>query len=291
MKTMTLKGCGTALVTPFTQNGEVDYVAYAEMVKRQVREGVDFLVPLGTTAETPCLEDEEKIELLKITKQYSAGLPIIVGAGTNSLRHTIQNIKLLEPYGPDGFLVVVPYYNKPVQDGMYQYFKAVAESTDKAIVLYNVPGRTGSNMLPRTTLRLAEIPNIVAIKEASGKTDQIFDIVKHAPEGFTVLSGNDDQTFELMRDGVAGLISVASNIAPKKVSDLVHTMQSGDYAMGAKQSADLMPLFKNCFVESNPIPVKGGLSLMGLCRNVLRLPLTPATRETLEIMDKTIKNL
>ncbi len=291
MKTMTLKGCGTALVTPFTESGEVDYLAYAEMVKRQVKGGVDFLVPLGTTAETPCLEDEEKIELLKITKQYAQGKPIIVGAGSNSLRHTIKNIQLLEPYGPDGYLVVVPYYNKPVQEGMYQYFKAVAESTEKSIVLYNVPGRTGSNMLPRTTLRLAEIPNIVAIKEASGKTDQIFDIVKHAPEGFTVLSGNDDQTFELMRDGVAGLISVASNIDPEKVSELVHTMAAGDYEMGAKQSAFLMPLFKNCFVESNPIPVKGGLSLMGLCRNDCRLPLTPATKETLQIMDKTIRDL
>lgn len=288
---MTLKGCGTALVTPFTESGEVDYVAYAEMVRRQVKGGVDFLVPLGTTAETPCLEDEEKIELLKITKELAGGLPIIVGAGTNSLRHTIQNIKLLEPYGPDGYLVVVPYYNKPVQEGMYQYFKAVAESTEKSIVLYNVPGRTGANMLPRTVLRLAEIPNVVAVKEASGKTDQIFDIVKHAPEGFTVLSGNDDQTFELMKDGVAGLISVASNIAPEKVSGLVHTLQAGDIELAAKQSAALMPLFKNCFVESNPIPVKGGLSLMGLCRNDCRLPLTPATKETMEIMGKTIRDL
>ncbi len=188
---MKLSGCGTALVTPFHQDGEVDYPSYAELVKRQVKAGVDFLVPLGTTAETPCLEDWEKTEILSITKKYAGTLPVVVGCGTNSLAGTIKNIRILEPYGPDAFLVVVPYYNKPTQEGMYQYFKAVAESTGKAIVLYNVPGRTGANMLARTTLRLAEIPNIVAVKEASGKTDQIFDIVKHAPEGFAVISGND----------------------------------------------------------------------------------------------------
>ena len=291
MGQLVLKGCGTALVTPFDKDGNVDYAAYAAMVKRQVEAGVDFLVPLGTTAETPCLEDEEKMELFRITKKFANGIPLIVGVGTNSLTKTIKNIKMMEPLGPDGYLVVVPFYNKPVQEGMYQYFKAVAGSTEKAIVLYNVPGRTGANMLARTTLRLAEIPNIVAIKEASGKVDQIFDIVRNAPEGFTVLSGNDDQTYELMRDGVAGLISVASNIAPAKVAQLVHTMQAGDFESGTKQSMALMPLFKNCFVESNPIPVKGGLSLMGLCRNDCRLPLTPATKETLDILEQTIRDL
>ena len=165
MSNAKFRGCGTALITPF-RNGEVDYDAYAALVDRQVAGGVDFLVPLGTTGETPCLTDEEKVKVLKLTRKHALGLPLIVGAGTNSLEHTIANIKLLEPHGVDAFLVVVPYYNKPPQEGMYQYYKAVAESTSKPIILYNVPGRTGANMTAETTLRLAQIENIIGIKEA-----------------------------------------------------------------------------------------------------------------------------
>lgn len=188
-----LSGCGTALITPFS-NGEVDYQAYERLVDRQVAAGIDVLVPLGTTGETPCLEDDEKIRILQIAREHSAGKPIMVGGGTNSLKHTLRSMQLLAPYGVDAFLIVVPYYNKPTQEGQYQYFKAVAESTDKPIVLYNVPGRTGSNMNAETTLRLAEIPNITAIKEASGNRAQIEEILRNAPSDFQVLSGNDDDT-------------------------------------------------------------------------------------------------
>lgn len=290
MKTLNLKGCATALVTPF-KDGLVDYDAYTQMVRRQVDAGVDFLVPLGTSAETPCLEDDEKIELLKITRKLAPSIPVVAGCGTNSLTKTISNIRLLEPYGADAYLIVVPYYNKPVQEGMYQYFKAVAESTDKSIVLYNVPGRTSANMTAETCLRLAQIPNIVAVKEASGNVSQICEIASNAPEGFSVLSGNDDQTFDLMSNGVKGLISVASNIAPQKVVNLVHTLLKKDFYTAKKLSEELMPLFKACFVESNPIAVKGGLSVLGLCENELRLPLTPATTQTVELLGQVISEL
>ena len=182
MDSKVFRGCGTALITPF-RDGEVDYEAFATLVDRQVEGGVDFLVPLGTTGETPCLTDEEKIKVLHVTKEHAAGLPIVAGVGTNSLVHTIENIRLLESHGVDAFLVVVPYYNKPPQEGMYQYYKAVAEATQKPIILYNVPGRTGANMTAETTLRLAQIENIIAIKEASSNRGQILDIIHGRPEG------------------------------------------------------------------------------------------------------------
>ena len=212
MNNINLTGCGTALITPF-KNGEIDYDAFAALVDRQVEAGIDFLVPLGTTGETPCLEDEERIKVLQIAKAHSQGRPVVAGGGTNSLQHTIRSMKMLEPHGVDAFLIVVPYYNKPTQEGQYQYFKAVAESTDKPIVLYNVPGRTGANMTAETCLRLAQIPNIVAVKEASGNREQIEKILAGAPEGFQVLSGNDDDTLWMMQQGGAGIISVASNVA------------------------------------------------------------------------------
>ncbi|MBR4755656.1 MAG: 4-hydroxy-tetrahydrodipicolinate synthase [Bacteroidales bacterium] len=216
---MELRGCGTALATPF-RDGKVDYEAYKRLVLRQVAQGIDFLVPLGSTAETPCLEDDEKCELLRLTRELCPGKPIVAGAGTNSLAATIRNIKMMEPYGPDAFLIVVPYYNKPTQQGLYEYFKAVAESTSIPIVAYNVPGRTGTNMKAETTLRIAEIPGVVAVKEASGNLDQIETIIKGRPEGFKVLSGNDDQTLDIVRMGGDGVISVASNLAPGEVTEM-----------------------------------------------------------------------
>ncbi len=282
-----LKGCGTALVTPFI-NSEVDYDAYRRMVGRQINSGVDFLVPLGSTAETPCLEDEEKKKLVSITKELCEGRPIVVGCGTNSLPKTIANIKMFEPYNPDAFLVVVPYYNKPTQEGMYEYFKAVAESTDKGIVVYNVPGRTGSNMVAETTLKIAELPNVIAVKEASGNIDQVLEIRKYAPENFSVLSGEDNQTFPLMAGGAQGVISVASNIAPAMMSHLTHLLLAGEMGEALVLDNRLKPLYKDCFVESNPIPVKGALSLLGLCTPEMRLPLTTATENTMELMKRVI---
>lgn len=290
MKSIDIRGCATALITPF-KNGEVDYEAYTALVKRQIESGMDFLVPLGTTAETPCLEDDEKIEILKITKSLAGDRPVIVGCGTNSLAKTVKTIKLLEPYGPDGYLVVVPYYNKPTQEGLYQYFKAVAESTQKAIVLYNVPSRTGLNMGADITLRLAQIPNVVAIKEASGNLEQITEIINNAPEGFNVLSGNDDQAFEIIHRGGKGLISVASNVAPCKLATMVQTALNGDFEQAKAMNQELMPLYHACFVESNPIPVKAGLHAMGLCQNELRLPLTPSSEETYNLMAGIVPNM
>ncbi len=284
-----LKGCGTALVTPF-KNGKVDYEAYARLVDYQVSGGVDFLVPLGTTGETPCLTDEEKVNILKIAREHSGGRTIVAGVGTNSFEHTLENVRLLE-HGADVFLVVVPYYNKPPQEGMYQYFKAVAEATEKPVLLYNVPGRTGANLEAATTLRLAQIPNIIGIKEASSNRGQILEIIAGRPEGFLVLSGNDDETFPLMKEGADGIISVASNIAPAPVSELAHAMLEGKVEKAAGLHEKLSPLFRNCFVESNPIPAKAALAAMGMMENELRLPLVPCKPETYGLMVKTIKEL
>lgn len=285
-----LKGCGTALVTPF-RNGEVDYEAFTALLKRQTEAGIHFLVPLGTTGETPCLNDEEKIRILELSKEHCGGRPVIVGGGTNSLDKTVSSIRLLEPYGVDAFLIVVPYYNKPTQQGLYEYFKAVAESTGKPIVMYNVPGRTGSNMTAETALRLAEIENIIAIKEASGNYSQISEIIRNAPEGFSVLSGNDDETLSLMATGAAGVISVASNIAPELMVQLTEALMRDDIVTARRLHHRLSPLFRNCFVESNPIPAKAGLAAMGLISNELRLPLVPATEKTYDLMKATVLDL
>lgn len=287
------KGCGTALLTPFKNNGaDVDYDAVARLVDRQVEAGVHFLVPLGTTGETPCLTEVERIKILQVTREHSQGRPILVGGGTNSLAQTIASIKTLDPFGPDAFLIVVPYYNKPTQKGLFEYFKAVAESTDKDIVLYNVPGRTGANIEAETTIRLAEeVPNIVAVKEASGRYAQISQVIRNRPEGFSVLSGNDDETLSLMATGADGVISVASNVDPARMVALVEALERDDMKTARELHYKLMPLFKNCFVESNPIPAKAALAQLGLMENSLRLPLFPATEATEAIMKETLAEL
>ena len=284
------KGLATALVTPFV-DGEVDWKAFRNLVRRQVEAGVDFLVPLGSTAETPCLTDAEKVKILEIAREESNGLPIVAGAGSNSLTATVQNMRLLDGRGADAYLIVVPFYNKPTQEGLYQYFKAVAEETDRQVILYNVPGRTGTNMKTETTLHLAEIPNITAVKEASGDLAQIIDIKRQAPEGFTVLSGNDDQTLPLMACGADGVISVASNVAPEQMKALTRAVAASDLKEAIRLNNSLMPLYHACFVESNPIPVKAALSLMGLCRDEMRLPLLPATRGTRTLLADVLRKL
>ena len=284
------KGLATALVTPFV-DGEVDWKAFRNLVRRQVEAGVDFLVPLGSTAETPCLTDAEKVKILEIAREESNGLPIVAGAGSNSLTATVQNMRLLDGHGADAYLIVVPFYNKPTQEGLYQYFKAVAEETDRQVILYNVPGRTGTNMKTETTLRLAEIPNITAVKEASGDIAQIIDIKRQAPEGFTVLSGNDDQTLPLMACGADGVISVASNVAPEQMKALTRAVAASDLKEAIRLNNSLMPLYHACFVESNPIPVKAALSLMGLCSDEMRLPLLPATGGTRTLLADVLRKL
>ncbi len=290
MKNLKLSGCGTALVTPF-RNGNVDYDTYVRLLDRQVKAGIHFLVPLGTTGETPCLDVSERLRILELTVEHCAGRPVVVGGGTNSLSQTLGSIRELERFGPDAYLIVVPYYNKPTQQGMYEYFKAVAESTDKGIVLYNVPGRTGANLKAETTLRLAEIPNVIAVKEASGNYAQISEIIRNAPENFSVLSGNDEETLPLMATGAAGVISVASNIDPEDMVALAEAMLRDDIAAARTLHHKLTPLFRNCFVESNPIPVKAAMAVMGLMENSLRLPLCRASESTCELLRQTVKEL
>ena len=292
MKDLVLQGCGTALVTPFTADGAVDYEAYAALVDRQVGGGVHFLVPLATTGETPTLSPEEKVAIFQTVKTHAKGRPLLVGVGVNSLPDTLANIRLLEPLGPDALLVVVPYYNKPTQQGQYEYFKAVAAATSLPVIIYNVPGRTGANMLPDTVLRLAQdVPNIRGIKEASGKYDQVSEILRRAPEGFTVLSGDDDMTLAFMATGAHGVVSVASNVAPKEVTEMVEAVQRGDYDSARTLHHRLFPLFKACFVETSPIPAKAALSLLGQMHATVRLPLAEASDQTKELMQKVLRDL
>ena len=291
MKRLMFKGCGTALVTPFS-GGYVNLDRFASLVDRQVEAGVDFLVPLGTTGETPCLSEEERLQLLVTAKEHSAGRPVMVGVGTNSLDATLRNIRQIENYGADAFLVVVPYYNKPTQQGQYEYFRAIAEASSKSIVIYNVPGRTGVNMTAETCLRLAEeVENIVAVKEASGNYAQISEIIRNRPEGFSVLSGNDNETLSLMATGADGVISVASNLVPAEMTALVRAMQEGRLDEARRLNFRLMPLFKGCFIESNPIPVKAGMASLGLLEDSLRLPLTSASAATRAAMEEILKDL
>lgn len=292
MKPLVLQGCGTALVTPFTPDGAVDYEAYGRMVDRQVANGVHFLVPLATTGETPTLSAGEKTAIYQLVKEHAKGLPLMPGVGVNSLPDTLANIRLLEPLGADALLVVVPYYNKPTQQGQYEYFKAVAAETSLPVIIYNVPGRTGANMLPDTVIRLAnDVPNIRGIKEASGNYDQVSEIIRRAPEGFTVLSGDDDMTLAFMATGAHGVISVASNIAPKEVTQMVEAMQRGDLAGARALHHRLFPLFKACFVESNPIPAKAALEQLGVIGGTVRLPLASASDATKALMQKVLADL
>ncbi len=289
MKPLILKGCGTALFTPF-RDGKVDEAAMAATVRRQVEAGIHFLVPLGTTGETPCLSVAERQRVLEITRENAPGKTLLVGGGTNSLTATLESMAQLPD--ADAYLIVVPYYNKPNQTGLYEYYKAVAGSTDKPIVIYNVPGRTGDNITAETTLRLAEeIPNIVAIKEASGNYKQISEIIRCKPEGFSVLSGNDDETLSLMATGADGVVSVASNVAPKEMVALVEALQQDDMVQARELHYRLMPLFKNLFIEPNPIPGKAAMARLGLMENELRLPLVQASPKTEELIAKTLDEL
>lgn len=277
------------MFTPF-RHGAVDVEALIATTRRQVQAGIDFLVPLGTTGETPTLSNEEKLLVFNTVKEYAAGRPVVVGVGTNSIHGTLANMNLLQE--ADAFLVVVPFYNKPPQRGIYAYFKTLAEATDKPVILYNVPGRTGTNCEAETTLALAhDVPNIVAVKEASGKRDQIEKIIEGAPAGFSVLSGNDDDTLALMRKGAHGVVSVASNVAPVEMADFVHAAQKGEWEKAGELNERMGDLFKNLFVEANPIPGKAAMAQLGLMENSLRLPLMPALDTTEAIIRETLKQL
>lgn len=289
---MKLKGCGTALITPFKGDFSVDYEAFRKLVKRQIDQKVHFLVPLGTTGETPCLTKEEKLKIIELVLEVNNGkVPVICGAGSNNTAEVVKSVKEFSRFEIDGFLIVTPYYNKPTQEGLIKHFTAIAEASEKPIVMYNVPGRTSINMAAETCLRLAEHPNIIATKEASSNYAQISEIIRNAPEGFSILSGNDDETLSLCVTGASGVISVASNIAPSFMSEYLNFILARDFVKARELHHKLFPLFKNCFIESNPIPVKAGLAYLRYIENILRPPLYSSSRNTYDIMAETIKQL
>ncbi len=290
---MIFHGCGTALVTPFTSSGEVDYQCYKRLVARQLQAGVDFLVPLGSTAETPCLDVDERRRLLDLTLVETGGqIPVLVGVGSNRPEEVLLRIKEYEQLaGVSGFLVVTPYYNKPTQQGLQAYFRLVASATELPIVLYNVPGRTGINLQAMTALKIAELANVVAIKEASGNYSQCSEIIGNAPEDFALLSGDDELTLALMATGARGVISVVSNLVPEWMVEFVHAMENGDWVTARAWHHRLQPLFNGCFVESNPIPVKFAMSRLDLLENYLRLPLVEASKHTEQVMEEVMQHL
>jgi len=276
MRTDTLRGCGTAMVTPFARDGSVDERALRGLVDWQIDEGIHFLVPCGSTGEAATLSMAEHRRVVEIVVDQARGrVPICAGAGSNDTRRAIAQSQDMKAAGATHLLHVTPMYNKPPQRGLVAHFRAIAESVDLPIVLYNVPGRTGGNMEARTTLELAKIPNIVAVKEASGNLAQIGDILHRRPPGFAVLSGDDALTLSVMSGGGEGVISVVSNATPRMMSELTNRMAAGD-VYGARTLHDrLWSWMQAAFIESNPIPVKRALALMGRIENVLRLPLVP----------------
>ena len=269
-----LKGCGTALITPFLSNGRVDEKTLASHVNWQIQEGIHFLVPCGTTGESPTLKHDEHLAVVDITTRTAAGrVPVLAGAGGNDTAKIIDLIGEVKKLGVDGILSVSPYYNKPTQEGIYQHYRALAESTDLPIIVYNVPGRTGSNILPETLLRLAEIPNIAGVKEASGDISQIGEICTRAPARFRIFSGDDSLTLPVIALGGHGIISVASNEAPGMMAQFAAACLEGRWEEARNWNRKLYPLMKVNFIESSPIPVKAALSMMGKIQEVYRLPL------------------
>ena len=279
-----LRGMGVALITPFKEDGSVDYDALLRLVDYQLENGTDFLCVLGTTAETPTLTKEEKEKVKRtIIDRVDGRLPILLGVGSNSTQAVVDSVKNDDLTGVDALLVVVPYYNKPSQEGIYQHYKAVAEATELPIVLYNVPGRTGVNMTAETTLRLAnDFENIVAIKEASGNIAQMDEIIKNKPEGFDVISGDDGITFPLITLGAVGVISVLGNAFPREFSRMTQLALEGDYANALPIHHKFAEMCNLLFVDGNPAGVKAMLGIMGMIENKLRLPLVPARQVTCE---------
>lgn len=271
----TFSGCYTALITPF-RDGEIDEPALRALVERQLAGGVAGLVPCGTTGEAPALTGGEWDRVVSLVVETATGrVPVLAGTGSYSTAATIERTRRARSLGADGALVVTPYYNRPTQEGLYRHFAAIAEAVDLPLVLYNVPGRTGVNLLPETTLRLAQISGIAGIKEASGVLDQASQIVHEAPAGFAVLSGDDSLTLPIMAVGGTGIISVVANIAPAAVSTLTSAFLAGDFTTARAMHLALFDLCRAMFVETNPVPVKAAAALLGFCTPEVRLPLAP----------------
>ena len=275
-----LRGAGTAIVTPFDKNKKIDEAALRKLVDFQIKEGIDFLVPCGTTGESVTLNEDEHLKVVEIVLEQSGGkVPVIAGAGGYNTAHVIDMAKKVSNLGVDGILSVTPYYNKPTQEGLFQHFKKIAESVTTPIILYNVPGRTSTNLLPDTVVRLATIDNIAGLKAASGNIGQIGELAVKIPEGFKILSGDDPNTLPIIAFGGVGVISVVSNQAPGLVVKLTHLCLEGEFKQALQIQKKLFTLMKLDFVETNPIPVKAGLAMMGLIEENYRLPLVPMTEE------------
>ena len=287
------RGLGIALVTPFTPNGQVDYKSLKRLVEYQIDNGADFLCILATTGETPCLTQDEKEKITQLVKDVNHGrLPILKGCGGNNTAAVVEELRTADWSGIDGILSVCPYYNKPSQEGLYQHFKAIAEASPLPVVLYNVPGRTGINLKPETTVRLAnDCENIVAVKEASGSLEQVDEIIKNKPQRFDVLSGDDALTFSMVASGAAGVISVIGNALPKEFSRMIRLEFQGEYEPARKIHHMFTELYSLLFVDGNPAGVKALLHEMGFIENQLRLPLVPTKVSTLQKMAEILKSL
>ena len=281
-------GTFTALVTPF-RNGEVDVEALEGMVEFQIQGGIHGLVPCGTTGETPAMsEAEDRVVVDTVVRVADGRVPIVAGTGSNSTDMAIKYTRMAEEVGAEGSLQVAPYYNKPTQEGLFRHFATIAESTELPLVLYNIPGRTGVTITAETMARLAEIPNIVGVKDSTLSMNMIADVISLCGEDFDVLSGDDPMTLPLVALGGRGVISVASNVAPGAVSDMVRALLDGDFERGRELHYELLPLFRALFVETNPIPVKTAASLLGLCSDEMRLPLVPMEGENLRVLQETL---
>jgi 4-hydroxy-tetrahydrodipicolinate synthase len=285
---MELRGCGTALVTPFRQDGSLDEMALRNLVAWQVESGIDFLVACGTTGETPTLTHDEWLQVIDWTAEVAAGrVPVVAGATSNSTADAVEKAKeaAARP-GVSAILTASPYYNKPTQEGQYRHFRAIAEAIDKPVILYNVPGRTAATIDPGTLVRLAEVPNIAGVKDATGSITEMAEVLNAVPESFLVFSGDDAITLPLMALGGVGIISVASNEIPREMSDLTRAVLNNDWAAARAIHRKYLPLMQANFIESNPLPVKAVLAMMGRVEEIYRLPLLPMRRDTRSRLQK-----
>jgi 4-hydroxy-tetrahydrodipicolinate synthase len=287
------KGAGVALITPFKDDLSIDFNGLGKVVDNQIKDGIDFLVVLGTTAETPTLSDIEKQGIVDyVCNKVKGRIPVVVGIGGNNTLSVINNIKQMDLSKADGILSVVPYYSKPTQEGIYQHFMAIAESSQLPIILYNVPGRTGVSMSAETTIRLARASEKFAgTKEASGNIAEITKIIRDKPEGFTVLSGDDSLALPIISIGGEGLISVAANVLPKSIADLTHSAMNGDLRTSASMHLKLQTIFDALFAEGNPGGVKAALNSLGIIENILRLPLVPVSPKTYDLLAGEIQTI
>jgi 4-hydroxy-tetrahydrodipicolinate synthase len=285
-------GCGTALVTPFTRDGAVDEAAVSRLARRQIDGGIHFLVPCGTTGEVPTLTEEEQVRIVELIVAEAKGkVPVLAGAGGYNTREVIHMGKRMRAAGADGLLSVTPYYNKPTPEGLVQHYRAIGDAVGLPIVVYNVPGRTGVNVDPATLLRLSEIPQVIAVKEASGNVTQMCEICASLPADFIVLSGDDALTLPLMAVGGRGIISVASNEIPREMSQMVELAERGDFAGARELHQRIFNLLQVNFVEANPIPVKYAMVSMGLVEEVYRLPMVPPRPASKQKVDAVLQSL